>query len=84
MDNLILFRVQDLLNVGAIPKLLHVFHNDDELEVKKEAAWAICNACTAQRQEQLEYLVSNLCVKPVCDMLTIDDPKVRKRVHEDV
>lgn len=65
-----------MLSSAVIPKLVEVFRSDNELEVKKEAAWAICNACTSRKQEHLEYLVSHQCVQPVCEMLTIDDPKV--------
>lgn len=69
-------QLQAILNAGIIPKLVDVFCNDNEIEVKKEAAWAICNACTSRKQEHLEYLISNQCVRPVCEMLAIDDTKI--------
>lgn len=69
-------QLQAILAAGIIPKLVEVFHNDNELEVKKEGAWAICNACTTQNNEQLEYLIAHGCVRPVCEMVAIDDPKI--------
>ncbi|XP_055388540.1 uncharacterized protein LOC129617192 [Condylostylus longicornis] len=69
-------QLQGVLSAGVIPKLVEVFRSDNELEVKKEAAWAICNACTSRKQEHLEYLISSHCVQPVCEMLTIDDLKI--------
>lgn len=69
-------QVQVLLDHGAIPQLRDVFFLDIDVEVKKEAAWAICNACTSHKPHQLEYILDANCIQLVCDMLEMDDFKV--------
>ncbi|KAF8822427.1 putative importin alpha [Cardiosporidium cionae] len=69
-------QMQELLNCDAFPLLLDVFSTDEELEVKKEAAWAICSACIAGSSWQVSRLISNHCIRPVCEMLDINDCKV--------
>ncbi|CAA0815611.1 Importin subunit alpha-1 [Striga hermonthica] len=47
-----------------------------EFDVKKEAAWAISNATSGGTHEQIKYLVSQQCIKPLCDLLVCPDPRI--------
>eukprot|EP00918_Siedleckia_nematoides_P051482 GHVU01112719.1.p1 GENE.GHVU01112719.1~~GHVU01112719.1.p1 ORF type:complete len:434 (-),score=50.89 GHVU01112719.1:153-1454(-) len=69
-------QLEVLISTGALCQLVSKFSSDEDAEVRKEAAWAICNACTTRKTEQLAYMLSIECVKPMCEMLDIDDIKV--------
>ncbi|KAK9084398.1 hypothetical protein Scep_030869 [Stephania cephalantha] len=43
---------------------------------KKEAAWAISNATSGGSHEQIQYLVTQGCIKPLCDLLVCPDPRI--------
>ncbi|CAM6087722.1 unnamed protein product [Calypogeia fissa] len=47
-----------------------------EFDIKKEAAWAISNATSGFRHEQIKYLVNQGCIKPLCDLLTCQDARI--------
>ena len=47
-----------------------------EFDIKKEAAWSISNATSGGSPEQIKYLVSQGCIKPLCDLLTCNDPRL--------
>ncbi|CAA6669127.1 unnamed protein product [Spirodela intermedia] len=47
-----------------------------EFEIKKEAAWAISNATSGGTHEQIKFLVSQGCIKPLCDLLICPDPRI--------
>ncbi|KAL5996527.1 hypothetical protein ACLOJK_026607 [Asimina triloba] len=47
-----------------------------EFDIKKEAAWAISNATSGGSNEQIHYLVSQGCIKPLCDLLGCPDPRI--------
>lgn len=47
-----------------------------EFKTRKEAAWAITNATSGGTPEQIRYLVSQRCVPPLCDLLTVMDAKI--------
>ena len=46
-----------------------------DFDVKKEAAWAISNATSGGTPEQIRYLVSQQCIRPLCDLLTVQVDK---------
>jgi hypothetical protein len=50
--------------------------SEAEFDIKKEAAWAISNATSGGRHEQIKYLVTVGCIKPLCDLLTCSDPRI--------
>ncbi|KAK1291387.1 Importin subunit alpha-1 [Acorus calamus] len=47
-----------------------------EFDLKKEAAWAISNATSGGSSGQIQFLVTEGCIKPLCDLLTCSDPRI--------
>lgn len=43
---------------------------------KQEAAWAISNATSGGKPEQIKYLVTEGCIPPLCDLLEVHDAKI--------
>ena len=62
---------------NIIPPLLNILQNAD-FKTKKEACWAISNATSGGLQEpnQIRYLVTQGCIKPMCDLLQSMDNKI--------
>ena len=62
---------------NIIPPLINILANAD-FRTKKEACWAISNATSGGLQEpnQIRYLVSQGCIKPMCDLLKTMDNKI--------
>ena len=60
--------------IPPLVKLLEVA----EYKTKKEACWAISNASSGglQRPDIIRYLVSQGCIKPLCDLLEIADNRI--------
>ncbi|XP_027349499.1 importin subunit alpha-4-like [Abrus precatorius] len=65
-------QVQAVLEANIILPLVRLLHHA-EFEVKKEAAWAICNATYIGSHEHIKFLVIQGCLKPLCDLLTCLD-----------
>lgn len=42
----------------------------------QEAAWAISNATSGGKPEQIKYLVQQGCIPPLCDLLEVHDAKI--------
>jgi importin subunit alpha-6/7 len=70
-------QIQAVIDANIIPPLINILANDDA-KTKKEACWAISNATSGGLQEpsQIRYLVSQGCIKPLCDLLTMMDNKI--------
>ncbi|KAF4655989.1 Importin alpha subunit (Karyopherin alpha subunit) (Serine-rich RNA polymerase I suppressor protein) [Perkinsus chesapeaki] len=68
-------QIQECINKGLFGKLIELLANA-EFDVKKEAAWAVSNATAGGSPEQVDYLVQNGCVKPLCDLLDVTDSKI--------
>ena len=60
---------------NIIQPLAHLLANA-EFDIRKEAAWAISNATSGGTQEQIKYLVSAGCIKPLCDLLICADARI--------
>jgi importin subunit alpha-1 len=62
---------------NIVPPLINILQNAD-FKTKKEACWAISNATSGGLQEpnQIRYLVSQGCIKPMCDLLQSMDNKI--------
>jgi hypothetical protein len=70
-------QIQAIIDANIIPPLINILQNAD-FKTKKEACWAISNATSGGLQEpaQIRYLVSQGCIKPLCDLLTMMDNKI--------
>ncbi|XP_066555276.1 importin subunit alpha-5 [Amia ocellicauda] len=68
-------QIQMVIDANILPALINILQVA-EFRTRKEAAWAITNATSGGSAEQIRYLVEMGCVKPLCDLLTLMDPKV--------
>ncbi|KAK1927794.1 importin alpha subunit [Papiliotrema laurentii] len=70
-------QIQAIIDANVIPPLINILQNAD-FKTKKEACWAISNATSGGLQEpnQIRYLVSQGCIKPMCDLLNSMDNKI--------
>ncbi|CAH6722518.1 importin subunit alpha [[Candida] jaroonii] len=70
-------QIQAVIDANLIPQVLRLLTSGD-YKTKKEACWAISNASSGAltKPEQIRYLVSQGCIKPLCDLLAVADPKI--------
>lgn len=70
-------QIQAVIDANIIPPLINILQNAD-FKTRKEACWAISNATSGGLQEpsQIRYLVTQGCIKPLCDLLTMMDNKI--------
>lgn len=70
-------QIQAIIDANIIPPLINMLQTAD-MKTKKEACWAISNATSGglHKPEQIKYLVSQGCIKPLCDLLTCMDNKI--------
>jgi len=68
-------QIQAVVEANIIPPLVHLLATA-EFDIKKEAAWSISNATSGGAPEQIKYLVQQGCIKPLCDLLTCNDPRL--------
>ncbi|XP_060174677.1 importin subunit alpha isoform X1 [Lycium barbarum] len=68
-------QIQAVIEASIIAPLVHLLQNA-EFEIKKEAAWAISNATSGGNNDQIKFLVSQGCIKPLCDLLVCPDPRI--------
>jgi len=68
-------QIQAVIESNIIPPLVHLLATA-EFDIKKEAAWSISNATSGGAPEQIKYLVQQGCIKPLCDLLTCNDPRL--------
>ncbi|KAL5223050.1 hypothetical protein ABZP36_027763 [Zizania latifolia] len=67
-------QIQAVINANIIGPLLHLLQNV-EFDVRKEAACAISNATSGGTHDQIKFLVSQGCIKPLCDLLNHNDSR---------
>lgn len=70
-------QIQAVIDANLIPQIIRLLTNGD-YKTKKEACWAISNASSGglTRPDQIRYLVSQGCIKPLCDLLAVADTKI--------
>lgn len=70
-------QIQAVINSNLIPPLIRLLENG-EYKTKKEACWAISNASSGglTKPDIITYLVSQGCIKPLCDLLSVADNKI--------
>lgn len=71
------YQIQAVIEANIMPPLIHILQTGD-FKSKKEACWAISNATSGglQDPQQIRYLVSQGCIKPLCDLLKMMDNKI--------
>ena len=70
-------QIQHVIEQGLIPPLVELLAHAS-FDVKKEAAWAISNATSGGQPGQIMYLVSQQCIQPLCNLLTVKDSRIVK------
>lgn len=70
-------QIQSVIDANIIPPLINLLSTGD-FKTRKEACWAISNATSGglQKPDQIRYLVSQACIKPLCDLLACPDNKI--------
>ncbi|CAG8583548.1 6414_t:CDS:2, partial [Paraglomus brasilianum] len=70
-------QIQAVIDANIIPPLINILQHAD-LRTRKEACWAISNATAGglNKPEQIKYLVSQGCIRPLCDLLACMDNKI--------
>eukprot|EP01069_Polyplicarium_translucidae_P011069 Polyplicarium_translucidae@DN3486_c0_g1_i1.p1 len=68
-------QIQEVIEAGIVPTLIELL-GSAEFEIRREAAWAISNAASGGHASHVEYLVNNRAIKPLCDLLDINDQKM--------
>lgn len=71
------YQIQAIIDANIVPPLIQILGSAD-FKTKKEACWALSNATSGGLQEpsQIRYLVSQGCIKPLCDLLKTLDNKI--------
>ncbi|CAM9024841.1 hypothetical protein WICANDRAFT_47209 [Wickerhamomyces anomalus NRRL Y-366-8] len=70
-------QIQAVIDANLIPPLIKLLEQAD-YKTKKEACWAISNASSGglTKPDIIRYLVSQGCIKPLCDLLSVADNKI--------
>jgi importin subunit alpha-6/7 len=68
-------QIQAVIDNNIIPPLIQLLTNA-EFDIRKEAAWAISNATSGGSGAQIQFLVQQGCIRPLCDLLTVSDAKI--------
>ena len=67
--------IQAVIDAGIVPALVSLL-GTSEFNIKKRAAWALSNATAGGTNPQIRYLVTQGCIKPMCDLLACSDARV--------
>mmetsp|Transcript_18873 Transcript_18873/g.58113 ORF Transcript_18873/g.58113 Transcript_18873/m.58113 type:complete len:531 (-) Transcript_18873:428-2020(-) len=68
-------QIQAVVDANIIPPLVQLLHSA-EFDIRKEAAWAISNATSGGTPAQIKFLVSQACIGPLCELLSVADVKI--------
>merc|ERR1719326_1436105 len=68
-------QIEEVIKAGLMPHVINALASAD-FDIKKEAAWAISNAASSGQPAQIQYMVEQNCVKPLCDLLNVNDTRV--------
>ncbi|KAI7847390.1 armadillo-type protein [Circinella umbellata] len=70
-------QIQAVIEANIVPVLVNILATAD-LKTRKEACWAIVNATSGglNKPDQIRHIVSQGCIKPLCDVLSTMDNKI--------
>ncbi|XP_013777703.1 importin subunit alpha-7-like [Limulus polyphemus] len=68
-------QIQAVIDTNIFPAIIDIL-GKAEFKTRKEAAWAITNATSGGSPEQIRYLIQEGCIPPLCELLTVMDPKI--------
>lgn len=68
-------QIQAVIDANIMPPLIQLLTNA-EFDIRKEAAWAISNATSGGTPAQIKFLVQQGCIRPLCDLLSVNDTKI--------
>jgi len=68
-------QIQEVINQGLLPPVIVALQTSD-FDIKKEAAWVISNTTSGGSPQQVEYLVQQGAIKPMVDLLGVNDAKI--------
>lgn len=68
-------QIQAVIDANVFPVLIDIL-GKGEFKTRKEAAWAITNTSSGGSADQIRYIVSQGCIPPLCDLLTVMDAKI--------
>jgi hypothetical protein len=68
-------QINAVIESGCIVPIVHLLTHG-EIEIKREAAWAISNATSAGELSQIQHLVQYGCMPPLCQLLREMDQRV--------
>lgn len=68
-------QIDAVIAANCVPPLVHLL-STAELEIRREAAWAISNATSGGDPDQIGRLVQSQCIKPLAELLRLQDTRV--------
>ena len=68
-------QIQAVIDNNIIPPLIQLLTNA-EFDVRKGATCAISNATSGGSPQQIKFLVQQGCIRPLCDLLTVNDVEI--------
>jgi importin subunit alpha-1 len=69
-------QIQAVCDANIIPHLVKLVNSTVEFDIRKEAAWALCNAASGGGSDTIRQLIRHDCIKPLCELLSAPDPKI--------
>lgn len=68
-------QIQAVIDANIIPPLVNILRSSN-FEVQKEAAWAVSNATSGGDDRQIDYLVTQGVIPPLCELFKCNDAKM--------
>merc|ERR1711916_286305 len=69
-------QIKAVIDANLIAPLIEILNTSTYYKTRKEAAWAISNLTSGGSPEHIRYIVSRGAIKPLCDLLFINDPRI--------
>ena len=72
-------QLESVFEAGAIKPLVRLLSagdplSSDDFEIRREAGWALANACAGGNDRQVHQMVRYNCIAPMVEMLSVHDP----------